>query len=107
MSWFTTNLINTFLLPPLVLLLPLGAYILFPRSKIAQKLGIFSFALLWIASTPFFAQGALHLLEGRPLGEQKPLADSAIVILGGGSYFRAPEYDKEDTVDKETLVRLR
>lgn len=109
MSWFATNLISTFLLPPLSLLLLIGVYIVFPGSGFARKLGILAFVLLWLASTPFFAEGALHLLEGQPLNETsiKSKDKSAIVILGGGTYFHAPEYAGDDTVSKFTLVRLR
>lgn len=109
MSWFATNLISTFMLPPLSLLLLIGLGIFFPNARFARKLGILAFVLLWLASTPFFAEGALHLLEGKPLNEQsiKNKNASAIVILGGGTYFHAPEYADDDTVNNKTLVRLR
>ena len=107
MSWFTTNVIATFLLPPLSLLLPMGLCIFFPGSRIARRLGITAFILLWLASTPYFAEGALHLIEPRPVDMTEASSASAIVILGGGTYFHAPEYDEQDTVNKETLVRLR
>ena len=115
MSWFITNLIATFLLPPLslLLLLALGIILLYRRHKLAKKLILAAFGLFWIASTPYFAEGALHLLEAqttpfnisRPDGQ--PQAADAIVILGGGSYFRAPEYAGQDTISYLTLVRLR
>ncbi len=110
MSWFITNFISAFLLPPLnlLLLLLLGISMLYHHPKTARLLLIASFALLWLASTPYFAEGALHLLEARtaPL---KALSqnDSAIVILGGGTYFHAPEYANQDTISEPTLVRLR
>ncbi len=107
MSWFTTNLIGTILLPPFSLLILIGAGIFFPGFKTARRLGIFAFILLWLASTPFFAEGALHLIEGKPLNMATVGRASAIVILGGGTYFHAPEYADQDTVNKETLVRLR
>jgi uncharacterized SAM-binding protein YcdF (DUF218 family) len=49
----------------------------------------------------------LQSLEGEPYvtDTKRPLAD-AIVVLGGGTYFNAPEYGG-DTVSKETLERLR
>jgi len=120
MSWYATNLIATFILPPLSLLLPFGLGILlfYRQPKVARALFIVSFSLLWIASTPYFAEGALHLLEAqteslngrypdsvRPKG-QTQTAD-AIVILGGGTYFSAPEYAGRDTIGDATLVRLR
>lgn len=109
MSWFATNLISTFMLPPLSLLLLLLLGLLFyRRPAIARRLLIASFALLWLASTPYIAEGSLQLLERQtsPLNIDAQGA-SAIVILGGGTYFHAPEYADQDTVGEMTLVRLR
>lgn len=115
MSWFITNFIAAFLLPPLslLLLLALGIILLYRRPKLAKILLLVAFGLLWIASTPYFAEGALHLLEAqttpldisRPNGQ--PQAADAIVILGGGTYFHAPEYAGQDTISDAALVRLR
>jgi len=115
MSWFVTNFIAAFLLPPLSLLLvlALGLFLLYRRRKYAKPLLLAAFGLLWLASTPYFAEGALHLLEARTaaLGSQhlnkQPQAADAIVILGGGTYFHAPEYAGQDTVNEQTLLRLR
>jgi uncharacterized SAM-binding protein YcdF (DUF218 family) len=110
MSWFITNLIAAFLLPPLSLLLlfALGVILLYRRHKFAKKLIVAASCLLWIASTPYFAEGALHLLEAQttPLDISRQDAD-AIVILGGGTYFHAPEYAGQNTVGEGTLIRLR
>ena len=115
MSWFVTNFIAAFLLPPLSLLLvlALGLFLLYRRRKYAKPLLLAAFGLLWLASTPYFAEGALHLLETRTaalgsqhLNKQSQAAD-AIVILGGGTYFHAPEYAGQDTVNEQTLLRLR
>ena len=109
MSWFITNLVSAFLLPPLNLLLiaVLGLWLWHKRPFIARWLLTTSVVLLWLLSTPFFAGAMMHSLEGEPYvtDTSKPLAD-AIVVLGGGTYFRAPEYGG-DTVGKETLERLR
>ncbi|MDO8350881.1 MAG: YdcF family protein [Gallionella sp.] len=97
------------MLPPLSLLLLLLLGLLFyRRPAIARRLLIASFALLWLASTPYIAEGALQLLERQtsPLNIDTQGA-SAIVILGGGTYFHAPEYANQDTVGEMTLVRLR
>ena len=115
MSWFITNFIAVFLLPPLSLLLvlALGIFLLYRRRKFAKPLLLAAFGLLWIASTPYFAEGALHLLEARTaaLDERhpngQPQAAEAIVILGAGTYFHAPEYAGQDTVNGLTLQRLR
>jgi len=110
MSWFFTNFIAAFLLPPLsiLLLLAAGIFLLYRSRKYAKPLILSSFGLLWIASTPFFAEGSLHLLEAATtaLDSQHPDAD-AIVILGGGTYFHAPEYVGQDTIGDQTLPRLR
>lgn len=110
MSWFITNFFATFLLPPLslLLLLALGIFLLNRRHKLAKPLIIAAFGLFWIASTPYFAEGALHLLEAKttPLDTRLQNAD-AIVILGGGTYFHAPEYRGHDTIADPTLARLR
>lgn len=108
MSWFVTNTIAALLLPPLslLLLLALGLFLLYRRRRFAWPLIAAAFLLLWLAATPYVADGGLHLLESRtaPLGKQD--AD-AIVILGGGTYFHAPEYGGQDTVSEGALLRLR
>jgi uncharacterized SAM-binding protein YcdF (DUF218 family) len=109
MSWFVTNLIAALLLPPLNLLLlaALGFWLWHKRPVIARVLVALALTLLWLLSTPFFAEALLHGLEGEPYvtDTRKPLAD-AIVVLGGGTYFHAPEYGG-DTVNEYTLERLR
>ena len=109
MSWFIANLVSAFLLPPLNLLLVavLGLWLWTRRPLVARLLLTASVALLWLLSTPYFAETLLHELEGEPYvtDTNKPLAD-AIVVLGGGTYFHAPEYGG-DTVGKDTLERLR
>ena len=109
MSWFTTNLIGTFLLPPFNLLLTaLLGWVLTPRHpRLGKSLLVASFLMLWICATPYVSDSALHLLEGEPkaLDTRSHPAD-AIVVLGGGTYFYAAEYGG-DTVSEETLARLR
>lgn len=110
MSWFITNFIAAFLLPPfsLLLLLALGIFLLYRRRKYAKPLILAAFSLLWLASTPYFAESGLHLLEARTAALEKPLQNAnAIVILGGGTYFHAPEYAGQDTIGEAALVRLR
>ncbi len=110
MSWFFTNVIAAFLLPPLSLLIILmvGLMIHYRHPKAAQRVFMTTFLLLWLASTPFIAEDALHILEAQttPLTTH-PSDAGAIVILGGGTYFNAPEYGGHDTSSEATLVRLR
>lgn len=109
MSWFITNLISTVLLPPLNLLLvaALGLWLWHKRPLMARWLLTAAVALLWLLSTPYFAEAMLHELEGEPrvIDTTSPAAD-AIVVLGGGTYFNAPEYGG-DTVSQDALERLR
>ena len=110
MNWLTTNIIATFLLPPLSLLLlfALGMVLSRHRPRTARMLQWTAFVLLWLSATPFIAEGGLHLLE-QHTSPWKPGAGQAeaIVILGSGSYFNAPEYGGEDTVSELVLPRLR
>jgi uncharacterized SAM-binding protein YcdF (DUF218 family) len=110
MSWFFTNLVSAFLLPPLNLLFVALAGLLFVRSRprLGGTLLAGSLALLWLCATPYVAGGALHLLESQ-IKTVDPTTQSAdaIVVLGGGTYFYAPEYDGMDTVSAPSLVRLR
>jgi uncharacterized SAM-binding protein YcdF (DUF218 family) len=86
----------------------LGILLLYRQPKTARGLLIGTFSLFWLASTPYFAEGALHLLEAKTAALTEQLTNaSAIVILGSGSYFHAPEYADKDTVSPETLLRLR
>lgn len=109
MSWFITNLISSFLLPPLnlVIVAVIGLLLRRKRPLIARILLGTSVTLLYLLSTPFFAGMLLHSLEGEPriVDTRKPTAD-AIVVLGGGTYFNAPEYGG-DTVSNASLLRIR
>jgi len=110
MSWFFTNLISAFLLPPLNLLLAslAGLFLSRSRPRLGRTLLAGSIALLWLCATPYVADGALHLLERsfRTVDPKIQPAD-AIVVLGGGTYFSAPEYGGTDTVSYSSLERLR
>jgi len=109
-SWFLTNLISALLLPPLNLLLVAFAGLLLLRSRPrpGRALLVAALALLWLLSTPFVAGGALRLLESKVKAvDVKIQTADAIVVLGGGTYFNAPEYSATDTVSEPSLVRLR
>ena len=107
-TWLITNTLAAWLMPPGCLLL-LAGWGLFrwrkhPRS--GSVLLVVSLAALWALSAPWFSRTLLQALEpeaGDPLGV--PPAQ-AIVVLGGGKYYAAPEY-AADTVSETTLVRLR
>jgi len=110
MSWFVTNLIAVFLMPPLnlLLLLATGLFLLFRGHRFARPVILIAFMLLWLFSTPYLSEAAMHFLEEQttPLDISTKNAE-AIVILGGGTYFKAPEYGGLDTVSDYSLKRLR
>lgn len=109
MTWFFTNLIAAFLLPPLNLLLVTLAGLLLWRKMPRFALFLLSSALilLWLLSTPFIAESLLQSLESPSVAENKDnLTADVIVVLSGGSYFKAPEYG-DDTVSSASLQRLR
>ncbi|MDO8989454.1 MAG: YdcF family protein [Sideroxyarcus sp.] len=109
MSWFFTKLCAALLLPPLNLLLvaALGLWFWHKRPLLARMLLGSAVILLWLLSTPFVAETLLQRLEGAPYAvDTKKLPADAIVVLGGGTYFHAPEYGG-DTVSGKTLERLR
>ena len=109
MNWLNTQLVSAFLLPPLCFLLfgLAGLFLWRRRPVAARRLVAFSMGLLWAFSMPLTGDTLLGLLESRAL-----LADAArpgaqaIVVLGGGTNFDAPEFGG-DTVNSATLERLR
>ena len=108
MEWLITNAVAALLAPPgsLLLLAAIGALVAWRHPRSARALVALSLVALYTLSTPFAADGLLGMLEP---AARDPLADKngqAIVALGGGTYFSAPEYGM-DTVSSATLVRLR
>lgn len=108
MSWTLTNAIALLLIPPgcLLLLAGIGGLLALRRPRLGKGLVWLALLLLYALSTQYASDRLLHALEPAP---SDPLASSgagAIVVLGGGSYFAAPEYGS-DTVKPETLARLR
>ncbi len=109
MSWFATNLLATLLLPPLnLLLIALAGLLLWhKRPVVARVLLTTAVALLWLLSTPYVAESLLQSLEAPAQApDTRTQTADAIVVLGGGSYFHAPEYGN-DTVSEASLQRLR
>lgn len=109
MEWLITNTIAALLMPPgnLLLLALIGALAAWWRPRIGRALVALALVALYVLSTHIVADALLNTLEPTP---RDPLLDKrgqAIVVLGGGSYFAAPEYQGQDTVSDYTLVRLR
>ena len=109
MLFFLKKIVAALVLPPAgaVLLACAGLWIArrFPRTgrgvALVALLGLLAFSL------PPVSGALLRSLENRPpISEQDLARAQAIVILGAGSYYRAPEYGG-DTVPGASLERLR
>jgi uncharacterized SAM-binding protein YcdF (DUF218 family) len=108
MEWLITNTLAALLVPPgsLLALAGAGALLARRRPRLGRSLVAFSLVALYGLATPIVSQALLARLEPPA---RDPLADrgaQAIVVLGGGTYFAAPEYGR-DTVGSATLMRLR
>ncbi len=110
-GWFITQALSSLLLPPMSLLLiaVFGAFVVRRRPRIGATLMALSGVLLLALST---AAGSRWLAE--PLERQSlPIADparsdaQAIVVLGGGRQYDAPEDEGRDQPSLSTLARLR
>ncbi|MFP3873169.1 MAG: YdcF family protein [Thiohalophilus sp.] len=106
------RLIEALLMPPglMILMMLLGTLIIGRLFITGKILIIGGFILLVAASLPAVSGNLLALLEQTaPItpAQLNPRQAQAIVILGGGRYADAPEYNGRDTVSKHTLERLR
>jgi uncharacterized SAM-binding protein YcdF (DUF218 family) len=107
-AWELTNTVALLALPPGCLIV-LGAVACIaaawrPRTGIIMA-GT-AFMLLFVLSTKYVGDSLLGVIEP---SHRDPAADpsgGAIVVLGGGTYYSAPEYGG-DTVATYALARLR
>ncbi len=109
MSWFITAIISLLLLPPTVLILSggVGMLLLNRRPRLARGLIVVALAGLTALSMPIVANSLIARFEQfPPINLRHPQHADAIVILGAGTYFNAPEYGS-DTVNDYALTRLR
>ena len=108
MEWLITRTIST-LLEPLgivVVILLVATIVAWRRPLAGWRPVLLAFIVLYPLSTQFVAD---HLLWWLEPASRDPAADTsgqAIVVLGGGTYFSAPEYGA-DTVRPNVLARLR
>lgn len=111
LSWFITNLLAAFLLPPLALVV-LGVI----GWRLSRRFRVLGPSLVWLAvllllvlSTGAGSRLLVAPLENRflPLTDPVTANAGAIVILGGGRSFAAPEDGHRDQPGAQTLVRLR
>jgi uncharacterized SAM-binding protein YcdF (DUF218 family) len=102
-------LIESFLLPPGVLLLVFGAGLLTTLrwKRLGRGLQIAAFAALYALSTPYVANRLLASLEpAAPLDTRRIGGAGAIVVLSANAGSLTPEYGA-DTIGAMTLERMR
>ena len=111
--FFLKKLLTELILPPtsLLLLVLLGSWMMRARSRPCKDGG---FLLVILAVTSLFLLNTTPVSRAlvAPLESYPPITAAqlqrvqAIVILGGGAYYSAPEYG-EDTIGRATLERIR
>lgn len=109
MSWLATNIISALLLPPLnvLLLMATGLFILKSHRRTGMFLLWAGIVALWLLSTPAISRQLLQSLEQTPPVTTPNPKAQAIVLLGGGRYFNAPEFDGNTTISNYALERTR
>jgi len=107
------KLLTALILPPtsLLLLALLGLWMIRAKSRRWRDggflLAILSVVSLLLLNTPLVSRALVAPLEPYPPITAAQLQQvEAIVILGGGTYYAAPEYGG-DTVGRATLERIR
>ena len=108
-AWLATNLIALALLPPLSLVILLGAGLILHRHRprLAMSLILLSATALYTLSTPWVGGLLQNSLEiSRPVTPTDLKTAGAIVVLGGGRRVGAAEYGS-DTLNGLSLERLR
>lgn len=103
------KLLATLVLPPAgpLLLAVLGLLLLRRWPRLGRTLAWSGLVLLWLLATPAVTKPMLAALEDIPALDLAQAQDAqAIVVLGGGSYWAAPEYGG-DTVSRWSLERIR
>lgn len=109
MSFWTIKLVSALTLPPLSLLFLAALGLLLARlwRRLGLALASISVIVLWLLCTPLVGDNLLASIEPRQAPDVDSLRNAqAIVVLGGGTYFDAPEYGG-DTAGTFTLERLR
>jgi len=107
--FFAKKLFAALILPPSgpLLLALFGCLVMRRRPRLGIAVALGSLAGLFALCLPIVGTALLQSLEDSPPITATSLQSvDAIVILGGGTYFLAPEYAM-DTVSRFTLERLR
>lgn len=108
MEWLITNAIAALLSPLgiVFVILVVALLVAWRRPLVAWRPVALALIVLYPLSTQFVADHLLWWLEPAPRDPASDRSGQSIVVLGGDTYFNAPEYGS-DTVKARTLVRLR
>lgn len=110
-SWFFTNALAALLLPPMSLLLLalFGAWLARRFRRVGLGIIVIAAVLLVGLSTSAGSRLLVAPLEQRslPVADPKASGAQAIVVLGGGRRYFAPEDGQQHQPSEATLVRLR
>lgn len=104
------KIISALILPPssLVILAFVGLWLSQNRPKTGKNLVAASLICLLTLSLPITGNALLQSLESTPPINNAQLHNiQAIVILGGGKNNNPPEYERQDTVSRWALERIR
>jgi uncharacterized SAM-binding protein YcdF (DUF218 family) len=107
-EFLITNALAALLMPPgiLLVILAVALALTWRRPPVARALVVTVWLALYALSTPYLGNFLLQLLQPAPLDARSDRSGQAIVVLGGGTYFDAPEYGGS-TVNSMGLVRVR
>lgn len=107
-AWELTNVTARLILPPglFILLALIGLSLVRAKIRFGASLALCSVLALLTLSIPIVGKFLVQSLEMPYSDPTRDRSAGAIVVLGGGSYIDAPEYDA-DTVGCATLERLR
>lgn len=107
-AWELTNITSRLILPPglLLLLALIGLCLVRSKMRFGAGIALFSMLALLALSIPIVGNRLVRSLEVPYSDPTRDRSAGAIVVLGGGTYVQAPEYDV-DTVGTATLERLR
>jgi uncharacterized SAM-binding protein YcdF (DUF218 family) len=89
-----------------ILLALIGLAMVRAKMRFGAGLALGSLLALYVLSVPYVSKALVRSLETPYTDPTRDRSPGAIVVLGGGSYHAAPEYDG-DTVSPPSLERLR
>lgn len=111
MEVLVIRVLESLLFPPgvIILLIAFGLLALHRHRGLGVTLLVLAMLGLYGASIPVVERALMRSLESAPALRNEALltpSAQAIVVLGGGRYANAPEYDG-DSLSRATLERLR